>query len=337
MKIEVFVSNKMSDAFSSQADTELADEAPNGALGLALQKAQHFTDAARSNSTQRVYGEAAQKWSEWASVHRVTPFAPTPDAIAAYLAALAREGKSLSSINLALSAIQRDCRTRGTVVDRKHPLIADTLRGISRRTAKAVDRAEALDLPTLKRLITFLDGDDLRSLRDNALILIGFFGALRRSEIVSLELDGRSTFTITDRGLLLKLSATKASLRTEEVAIPRRNDDLCPVAALERYLAASGITSGPAFRAISKSGRILNRGLDATSVRHILAKRLAAVGIEPTKYSPHSLRAGFITAAENAHVPEHIIQRTSRHKSVEVLRSYIRVADAFEQNASRYF
>ena len=326
----------MSDAFSSQAGTELADAAPNGALSLALQKAQHFTQAARSDGTQRVYSEAHAKWSEWAHLHHVAANAPTPDAIAAYLAALARDGKSVSSVNVALSAIQRACRVHACVIDRKHPIIADTLRGIARRAAKAVDRAEALDLPTLKRLVTALPSNDLRSLRDKALVLLGFFGALRRSEIVSLERDGRSTFTITDRGVVLKLSATKASLKTEEVAIPRRNDELCPVAALERYLAASGITSGAVFRAVSKSGRILDRGLDATSVRHILAQRLEGIGIEPVKYSPHSLRAGFITAAENANVPEHLIQRTSRNKSVEVLRSYIRVADAFEENAGRF-
>ncbi|MBS0251261.1 MAG: hypothetical protein JSR78_09365, partial [Proteobacteria bacterium] len=144
----------MSDAFSSQADTELADKAPNGALDLAIQKAQHFTDAARSDGTQRVYGEARAKWGEWAGLHHTAPHAPTPEAIAAYLAALARDGKSLSSINIALSAIQRACRAHGCIIDRKHPAIADTLRGIARRAAKAIDRAEALDLPTLKRLVT---------------------------------------------------------------------------------------------------------------------------------------------------------------------------------------
>lgn len=326
----------MSDAFSSQVDTELTETAANAALALALQKAQHFTDAARSDGTHRVYTEALEKWTAWASLHHVSPHAPEPSSVAAYLAALARDGKSLSSVNVALSAIQRDARAHGAIIDRKHPLIADTLRGIARRTATAVDRAAALDLPTLKRLVAALDGTDLRSLRDKALILLGFFGALRRSEIVALELDGRSTFRISDRGVVLKLSATKASLKTEDVAIPRRSDDLCPVAALENYLAASRITSGYLFRAVSKSGRLLDRSLDPTSVRHILVQRLAAAGIAPTKFSPHSLRAGFITAAENANVPEHLIQRTSRHKSVEVLRSYIRVADVFEQNAGKF-
>ncbi|MBS0235345.1 MAG: tyrosine-type recombinase/integrase [Proteobacteria bacterium] len=332
MKIKVFVSDLMFAPFPSHPATEA-----NGALDLALQKAQHFTEAARSDGTRRVYAKALARWNAWATIHHVSHDAPTPDAIAAYIAALAYNGKSVSGINVALSAIQRACRTHGIVIDRKHSTIADTLRGIARRATKAIDRAEALDLPTLNGLIASLDGNDLRSLRDKALLLLGFFGALRRSEIVSLTLDGRSLFTIAERGVVLKMSATKASLKSEEVAIPRRNDELCPVVALERYLAASGITSGRLFRAISKSGRMLDRGLEATSVRHILSQRALMAGIDSSKFSPHSLRAGFITAAEIAHVPEHIIQRTSRHKSVEVLRSYIRVADAFEQNASRYF
>jgi len=313
------VSNKMSDAFSSQADTEM-----NGALDMALQKARPFVNAATSIGTRRVYASSWKSWSDWASLHRTAAIPANPEAVAAYLAALARAGKSLSSINIALSAIQREHRVHGLNLDRKGPTISDVLSGIARTVSKPIDRAAALDLHSLKRLVASLDGTDLRSLRDKALILVGFFGALRRSEITSLEFNGRSMLAISDRGLLLKLSGTKASLKSEEVAIPRRSDDLCPTAALERYLCAAALSSGPLFRAISKSGRLTNKPLDSTSIRHILARRINDCGLEGARFSPHSLRAGFITAAANANVPEHLIQRTSRHKSVDILRSYIR-------------
>ncbi len=322
----------MFDAFPSQAET-----LPNGALEMALRKADYFTDAARSDGTRRVYTEALQKWIAWASLHHTDATGAAPAVVAAYLASLARDGKSLSSINVALSAIQRDNRANGTIIDRKHPLIADVLRGITRTLSKPVKRAAALDLESLQKLITTLDGDGLRSLRDKALILVGFFGALRRSELVNLEIGGtRSTAIISERGLLLKLSATKASLKTEEIAIPRRTDDLCPVRALERYLGQSRIFSGPLFRAISKAGRLIDRPLNATSVRHILAQRTGQAGLDMF-YSPHSLRSGFITAAAHARVPEHLIQRTSRHKSTDVLRSYIQIADPFAENAAIHF
>ena len=142
----------------------------------------------------------------------------------------------------------------------------------------------------------------------------------------------RSFVEIGPQGLVLHLTATKASAATQTVAIPRRADELCATAAFERYLAVAGITNGPLFRAVSKAGRLLARRLDASSVRHILkaARRRIAT------FSPHSLRSGFITSAANASVPEHLIQRTSRHKSVEVLRSYIRDADAFAASAAAY-
>jgi integrase len=331
MKTLLFVSDPVTPSLSSQAETGI-----NGALDMALQKALSFRAASRAIGTRRVYVEAWRRWTDWATLHH-TPAAPAqPEAVAAYLATLARQGRSLSSINVALSAIQSENRARGFHLVRKGPVIADVLAGITRTTSKAIKRAAALDLQSLQRLVASLAGEDLRSRRDKALILVGFFGALRRSEIASLEFSGRSTFVLTPRGLLLKLSGTKGSLKTEEVAIPRRRDDLCPVAALERYLGVAGTTSGPLFRAISKSGRLLSRRLDPTSVRLILSRRLTGAGLEASIFSPHSLRAGFITAAANADVPEHLIQKTSRHKSVEVLRSYIRVADAFEENAANF-
>src|SRR4051812_2233031 len=110
-------------------------------------------------------------------------------------------------------------------------------------------------------------------------------------------------------GLILHLTSTKASAATQTLCIPRRTDDLCATRALEDYLAIAGVAGGPLFRAVSKAGRVLERRLDATSVRHILKARAG-----DRQFSPHSLRAGFITSAVRAHVPEHVIQRTSRHK-----------------------
>lgn len=331
MKIDICVSDPMMSMNSSQAET-----IANGALAMALQKALPFSQAAQSDGTRRVYADAFAQWAAWCDLHHTSAMPAAPEAVAAYLASLARAGKSVSAINVALSAIQFHHRAVGHVLDRKHPMIAGIVAGIARTCERPRDRAAALDLASLRRLVASLSGEDLRSLRDRALILIAFFAALRRSEIASLDLTGRSPIALSARGLVLHLTSTKASRTTETVALPRRSDELCPVAALETYLAKAALTSGPLFRAVSKAGRLLERRLDPTSVRHILAQRLAMAGLETTRYSPHSLRAGFITAAAAANVPEHLIQRTSRHKSVDVLRSYIRAADAFDDNAARF-
>ena len=115
-------------------------------------------------------------------------------------------------------------------------------------------------------------------MRDRALLLVAFFGALRRSEFVALDVDGnnlrgRSSVEVRREGLLVHLTGTKANAATQTVAIPRRQDELCAAAAVERYVAVAGITRGPLFRAVSKAGRLLARRLEASSVRHILKAR----------------------------------------------------------------
>lgn len=326
-----------------QSETELTS---NGALAMALQRAQPFAEAARSSGTLSAYARCWNTWLGWCRDHHTMPVPAAPQAVAAFLAELARQGRSISSVNVALSAILFHARAAGHALDRKHPAIGNVMAGITRRSARPVRRARPLALDDLRALVASIAGDDLRALRDRALILVGFFAALRRSEIVSLDVTGRSPFELRPEGLMLHLTATKASAATEAVAVPRRTDALCPVAALERYLAVAGIKHGSLFRAVSKAGRILDRRLDATSVRYILHTRLAmafhdlpqdALASRLNRLSPHSLRAGFVTAAADANAPEHLIQRTSRHKSVATLRSYIRSADAFAANAGRLF
>jgi integrase len=125
--------------------------------------------------------------------------------------------------------------------------------------------------------------------------------------------------------MILNITGSKTSAQTQTVAIPRRGGALCAVVAVEAYLAATGISYGSLFRAISKSGLLLDRRLDAGSVGHILARRMVAT----TPVRAHALRAGFITLAADRGTPEHVIQRTSRHRSSDVLRTYIRSGDPF--------
>ncbi len=319
----------------------------NGALAMAWQKALPYARAARTEGTLRVYAHAWGQWDAWCRLMHTRALPANPSAVAAYLAELARNGgASVSHIRVTLAAIQFAHQAAGHGLDRKHPALAHILAGITRKQARPVRQASPLSLADLRKLIVGITGDDIRAKRDRALLLVGFFGALRRSEICKLDVTGPSPIEITAQGLKLHLTDTKTSAETQTVALPRRNDDLCPVAAVERYLEAAQISTGPLFRPVSKAGRLIDRGLDASSVRHVLQERVrmawahdceAALSQRMARLSPHSLRAGFITAAANAGAPEHVIQRTSRHKSIEVLRSYIRGTDAFAENAANYF
>jgi integrase len=303
----------------------------NGALAMACQKAQPYLAAARAMSTRAVYASAFARWAQWCAAMHAPALPAEPETIAAYLAELAAAGKSVATIKGALAAVLYIHREHGHKIQPLEPAIATVMAGITRRSSRPIKRAAALELGSLRAIIADIAGDDLRSLRDRALLLVGFFGALRRSELVALDVKGRTFVEIRPEGLILHLTGTKASAATQTVCIPRRADELCATAALERYLAATGLRHGPLFRAVSKAGRLLERRLDATSVRHILKQRTG-----DRQFSPHSLRAGFITSAALAHVPEHVIQATSRHKSVEALRGYIRGADTFADCAARH-
>jgi integrase len=303
----------------------------NGALSLACQRAQPYLAAARAAGTRAVYARAFARWAQWCAVMRVDALPAPPEAIAAYLAELATEDKSVATIKGALAAILYTHRAQGHRLETQVPAIAAVMAGITRRASRPNRRARALELDQLPLIIANIGGEDLRGLRDRALLLIGFFGALRRSELVGLDVTGRSYVEIRPEGLILHLTATKGSNATQAVCIPRRSDELCATRALEQYLAAAGITHGPLFCAISKAGRLLDHRLDATSVRHILKQRAG-----DRQLSPHSLRAGFITSAAKRGIPEHLIQRTSRHKSADVLRGYIRDGDGFANCAARH-
>ena len=284
----------------------------------------------RAKSTRDVYAAAWVRSTQRCAALRVDPLPSAPEAVAAYLAGFAREGKSVATIEGALAAIQFVHRETGHALRRDERAIAAVLAGITRRASRPIRRAPALELESLRSIIANIEDDDVRSLRDRALLLVGYFGALRRSELVVLDIKGRTFLEIRAEGLILHLTGTKASTATQTVCIPRRADELCATRAVEQYLASAGITHGPMFRAISKGDKLLERRLDAGSVRHILQARAG-----DRKLSPHSPRSGFITSAAKRGVPEHVIHATSRHKSADVLRSYIRDGERTLRAAQR--
>ena len=300
----------------------------NGALAMACQKAQAYVDAARAPTTRRIYAGAWRRWATWCAAMHCDPLPARPEAVAAYLAELARAGKSVATIKSALAAIAFFHRQAGLALDRNDRAIAGVMAGIARKSSRPIRRAAALEVDHLREIVSGIAVDDIRPLRDQALLLIGFFAALRRSELVALDVTGArggiSFIENRPEGLLVHITGSKASAATQTVAIARRADDLCAARALERYLAATGLSQGPLFRPISKAGRLLDRRLDETAVRHILYARAGS-----KRFSPHGLRSGFITSAAKNGAPEHVIQRTSRHKSVDVLRGYIREGDPF--------
>jgi integrase len=176
--------------------------------------------------------------------------------------------------------------------------------------------------------------DDLPGLRDKAILLIGFAGAFRRSEIVGLQIrDVQSS----DAGLIITLRRSKTDQEgasfTKGIPVGT-SDATCPKWALECWLQLAGITSGPIFRPIDRWGHVSTHGLSSLGVARAVKRALTAINVDTTDYSGHSLRAGLVTAAAMAGVSERVIMQQTGHKNTAMLRRYIREGSLFRENAA---
>ncbi|WP_240190374.1 site-specific integrase [Azospira oryzae] len=171
----------------------------------------------------------------------------------------------------------------------------------------------------------------VKGLRDQALLLVGFAGAFRRSELVSLQL---SDVEWVQQGFIahLRFSKTDQQGIGRKVAIPYARGASCPVRALQSWIEVAGISVGPIFRSVSKGGGVSEAGLTPQAVALIVKERAKAVGLDPRNYSGHSLRAGLITSAAKLGVSSWKIRQQTGHKSDAMLGRYIRDANIFVDN-----
>jgi integrase len=171
----------------------------------------------------------------------------------------------------------------------------------------------------------------LMGLRDRAIVLLGFAGALRRSELVRLNV---ADIEITEHGLLVRISRSKTDQEAEGaiVAIPRGSTD-CPTGALLAWLNVAQISQGPIFRSISRSGTISKIGLSDRAISSIVKAYAGRIGLDAKKFSAHSLRSGFLTSAAANGASIFKMMEVSRHKSIDTLRIYVRDAELFKDHA----
>jgi integrase len=171
-------------------------------------------------------------------------------------------------------------------------------------------------------------GDCMRDVRDRALLLIGFAGAFRRSELSRIDCE---SIERTEAGIVITIPRSKTDQegQARQVAIPRGRATVCPVQALDQWLELSGITDGPVFRQVSRRGHVLPGQLSGDAIASIVKQRVSAIGLDPTRYSGHSLRAGFVTSAASAGTPTWRIKAQTGHVSDALVGRYIRLSDPF--------
>lgn len=294
---------------------------------LAFAQSRLYQDAADAAGTLRAYHADLANYKQWCSKNKLTAMPPTPAIVGAYLAA-AGPGYSLSTLRRRVAAIARTSRAEGYPLDTKHPAIRETLRGIARKHGSRQRRAAALTIEDIRNLCESC-GTNLTGKRDRALLLLGFAGAFRRSELVGLDVE-HITWTKGGMKILIARSKTDKEGAGAEIAIPNGTSDVtCPVSALRTWLAEGTIKSGPLFRKVSRGGVVGKNRLCTDAVRQILLKRAAQAGLKSKVFepiSPHSMRAGFVTTAYKNNVPDEEIMGHTRHRSLTTMRGYIRRA-----------
>ncbi len=323
--------------------------AGSGTLDRLVETARDYARQAASQNTLKAYTKDWTHFARWCRMRGANPLPCSPQLIGLYIADLAAPGGkapalSVSSIERRLSGLCWGYSQRGERLDRKDRHIATVLAGIRRRHARPPLQKEAILPEDLRDMLATLP-HDLRGLRDRAILLIGFAGGLRRSEIVSLDHgkddtpDSGGWVEILVDGLLVTLRG-KTGWREVEIA-RGSTDQTCPVHALEQWLHYARFDFGPIFVAVSRNG--LKASGERLSDKHVarLIKTCAReAGLRPelsekervALFSGHSLRAGLASSAE---VDERYVQKQLGHASAEMTRRYQRRRDRFRVNLTK--
>ncbi|OAN76828.1 integrase [Sulfitobacter sp. EhC04] len=337
---------------ASSENTPIAlptEVAGSGRLDRLVDSARDYARSAASDNTLKAYARDWAHFTRWCRLKGAEPLPPSPEMIGLYLADMAApSGKApalrVSTIERRLSGLAWNFAQRGLTLDRKDRHIASVLAGIKRRHARPPVQKAAIMAEDIRAMVACLPFD-LRGLRDRAILLIGYAGGLRRSEIVSLDHgkddtpDSGGWIEILDGGVLLTLNA-KTGWR--EVEIGRgSSEQTCPVHALEQWLHFAKIDFGPIFVGTSRDGKkALERRLNDKHIARLIKRCVLGAGVRfdlPENerlalFSGHSLRAGLASSAE---VDERYVQKQLGHASAEMTRRYQRRRDRFRVNLTK--
>jgi integrase len=293
-----------------------------------------YASEAAAENTKRAYRAAWEDFVDWCAAGNHTSLPAAPEVVGSFLAERASTHKA-ASLTMRLVAIGQAHRLKGHRLDRKHPAIRETMKGIRRTHGTAPAKKAAADVVVLRDALSELAKiPGPRALRNRTLLLVGFAGALRRSELVALDL---ADIRFVPEGMVLTLRRCKTDQEGQgtEIAIPYgQSERTCPILTLRAWLAAAGITGGPVFVSVNRGGAIGTSRLSPIDVARVVKATVAAAGGNSADFSGHSLRSGFITSPARADVAERHIQNQSGHRSLPVLRGYIRRGSLFVDKAA---
>jgi integrase len=297
-----------------------------------IESARAYAAQSKSRNTRRAYKGHWDRFVAFCQQKGARALPASPDTVAVYAAYLARRGRKVSTIEQALAAIGAAHEAAGHDAPNKTSAVKMVMQGIRRNLGVAPCRKQAITKDILAALVAPL-GDRPKDLRDRALVLIGFAGAFRRSELVSLRVEDVEQ---QERGLLVRVPRSKTDQEGKgqlKAIFYAREKALCPVRALQEWLQASGIDEGYIFQSLTKGGNTTGRPLDGGDVARIIHRLQKQAGLEAFDFSGHSLRAGFVTEATRNQKSDRAIARQTGHKTRKMIDVYSREEEIFNDNA----
>jgi len=300
-------------------------------LTHAITAAHDFAEASRSEATRRAYRADWEHFSAWCDDHGVTSLPASAETVGCYVADLANDHK-VATIQRRLASINAAYRLAGASSPTGHEGVRLVMQGIRRCNGAAPSQARPIGLKELTQIVAALP-ESLAGKRDQALLLLGWAGAFRRSELVALDVDD---LELTDEGYIVTIRRSKTDQEAagRQVGVPYGSSALCPVTAIRRWLEASGIRVGPVFRKVDRHGHVGREGLNPASVAEVIKRVAAQAGLSAQDFSGHSLRSGLATAAAANGATESTIMSQTGHRSTAMVRRYIRQGSLFRQNAA---
>jgi site-specific recombinase XerD len=300
------------------------------ALAPELEEAVGYAKAEKAEATRRAYNSDFDLFRSWCAAKRVSALPASPEAVAAFLATEANRGVKVATISRRLAAIRYAHKLAGHEPPTNSEAVRATLRGIRRTAGSAPTRKAPATADKILAMVAKA-GTDLKGLRDRAILLLGFAGAFRRSELVALNI---ADLEFCDDGLRVSIRKSKTDQEGLGATVAIAPGSIaCPVDAVRAWIKAAGISDGPLFRPVTRRGKTYPRTLSARAVADLVKTYARRAGLKAADFSGHSLRSGFLTSAAAHGASIFKMMDVSRHKSVDTLRGYVRDAEMFRNHA----
>lgn len=326
----------------SQLPVPIGGTVPVAGTGTSLalaepltERAHHYALAEKCEATRRAYRSDFADFRTWCLAHGQEHLPASVEATAAYLASLADRGLRASTVSRRAAAIAYAHKLAGHEPPTSAEQLRATIRGIRRTIGVAADQKAPATADVVRDLLRHVPKTGTLGLRDRALLLVGFAAALRRSELVGLDV---ADLDFSREGVILRLGVTKTDQEGAGAIAPIPNGTkLKPVAALSAWLSAAGIADGPVFRRIRRGGHVTAERLTPAAVALIVKRYAGPAGYAIADFAGHSLRAGFVTQALADGADLLKVMDQSRHVEVRTLKKYDRRAKAFRGHAGKGF